>query len=404
MKMKELKLLTEWADSVITESSKEGNLPISQDPIKQTQIKYPHLSRDEAASKYLDDITGDFKDQNAVINAQSRKSDKLEKVVGDQNKIINSLKQEVDNSDSELDRLKSLSGQLKSDVETRRISQNEVNDILSRVKELNGKPGMTDEHYEELKKKVAEFKKSEVDPRKFEEFKNRLDQIGRQESVKKGDFERLQALMSKVEQGQTDLVKNQDQVGKGTEVLTKELQKVEKTQADLDRKTKDLENTVRRRVDNATKTKAEYQKIRRRLDNTEKTNDIQSQQLVAVQNHDAEQDQRISDLYQRKVDRERATYNHASDKSRGNPYANAEDDTVTPELPGIPSKPKTTPKNSENGLNITMVEPKEMPITMLNKKRKPKAASNQDDIKKVAESIEQSIQNLLGPALAKYLK
>jgi chromosome segregation ATPase len=178
---------------------------------------------------YLDDITKNFLDQNQVINAQRKENDKLKKTVADIAREVGDIEQDSSQTHSELERLKSLSGQLKTDVATRRISQSEVAGILDQVKGLQGKPGMSSEEYQELKQKVAEFKKGEVDPKQFEELKNRLERMGNQKSVDKGDFERLQALMSKVEQGQADNEKTKGNVDA-------KLAAVERKQAEIERK------------------------------------------------------------------------------------------------------------------------------------------------------------------------
>lgn len=237
--MKELKLLTEWADSIVNEFAKDGNLPLNQDPIRQTQIKYPHLNKDEAASKYLDDITSDFKDQNAVINAQSKKSEKLEKVVGDQNLTISKLNKEIDDIESNSNlQSTATNDKLKQIDNIKKISDEEHRRLVDKIDSLQNKPGMTDERYSELMKRVDEFQKNGVDPQKIKEFERRIESMSRQESVGKADFDRLQTMMSKVEQGQAE-------VERGRGDINAKIAAIEKRQSELEQKEKEHEEKVK---------------------------------------------------------------------------------------------------------------------------------------------------------------
>lgn len=309
--MKELKLLTEWADSLLNEvdgKNPKGNLPINQDPIKQTQIKNPHLSRDEAASKYLDDITKNFLDQNQVINAQRRENDKLKKTVADIAREVGDIEQDSSQTHGELERLKSLSGQLKTDVTTRRISQSEVADILNQVKGLQGKPGISSEEYQELKQKVAEFKKSEVDPKQFEELKNRLERMGTQKSVDKGDFERLQALMTKVEQGQAEVERDRGDINS-------KIADIERKQAEIEQREKGHDEQVKAEVEKEIKraeekrkrsTRASYNTSKRRLDKLEPRVDTLEPEIHKQEEINKKQDEKDSqhDEYLKRHDAE----------------------------------------------------------------------------------------------------
>ena len=231
--MKQVNEFEKWAGNIITEFVKtqrpdadsDRALPLAQDPIRQTKINNPHLSDQEAASKFLYDITKDFKQDAEELNKEKTQNSELRKRVADLSNRYGDLVQSDDATNNELERLKALSGQLKSGQENKKLKSDEVAEILAQVRELQAKPGMTDEHYEELKKQVADFKQRGVDPRELEAFKQQLENLTKQKYVDDGEFEKLHKLADQVAQGQ-------EQVVAGNETLAKELKQIEKKQGD----------------------------------------------------------------------------------------------------------------------------------------------------------------------------
>jgi chromosome segregation ATPase len=268
--MKQVNEFEKWAGGIITEFVKpqrsgadsDRTLPLSQDPIRQTKINNPHLSDQEAASKFLYDITQDFKQDTDELNKEKTQNDELRKRVADLSNRYSDLVQSDDATNNELERLKTLSGQLKTGQENRKLKSSEIAQILDQVKQLRAKPGITDEHYEELKKQVSDFKKQGVDPQQLAAFKQQLDNLTKQKYVDNGEFEKLRKFSDQVAQGQ-------EQVTKGSAILTKELEKVEQDQVNLKRKTQDLENSIQRRLNKDTGRKKERRQMAARIDKIE---------------------------------------------------------------------------------------------------------------------------------------
>jgi DNA repair exonuclease SbcCD ATPase subunit len=211
--MNQLNEFENWANSIITELAKPErsekkirNISLSDDPAQQARIKYPGLDSDEALSKFIADKLVDMEkrdlEQNKIINAQSKANNSLKSELGQLVKNFQDVEQDNIETHKELDRIKALSGQLKADKETSKLKSDEVAQILAQVKELQNKPGMTDEHYNELKKQVDDFKKTGVDPKQLEQFKSRLEQLSQERYVDSGEFAKLQQLASEVSKEQ----------------------------------------------------------------------------------------------------------------------------------------------------------------------------------------------------------
>jgi hypothetical protein len=252
--MKELLEFENWASNVIDSTLLERDnkkdsgdaikreLPKEQDIVFQAQRKYPDRPADQALNLYLADKLDDFEkrdlQQNQVINSQRRENEKLNTNLSSLQKEFQSIENTGKTTQSEIERLKQLSGQLKGDVEKRRVDTSEVQNLLAKVEQLQSKPGVNSEQYEQLKKQVQDFATKQVDPKKFAEFSDKIDRMSAQERISSENFEELQQSIADLEAKQIA----------GTELkgsLEQKIQRLSKEQetetAALQQKIEDLE-------------------------------------------------------------------------------------------------------------------------------------------------------------------
>lgn len=312
-----MKYLTEfenWSNEIVTEFTKpkkKSSLALDQDPATQAQIERPDLDPDEALSAYIAKKLGDMErrdlEQNKIINAQSKANNSLKSELSTLAKNFKDVEQDSEETQSELDRLKSLSGQLKSGQESRKLNSDEIAQLLDQVKELQTKPGMTDERYEELKKQVTDFKNGGVNPTELEKLRNNIEQLSQQKSVDTSEFERIKSLADRVAAAQQEVEKGRGDIAAKLADIEQRQAEVEKREETHNQQVKDEVEKEIKRADDKRKRSARtsYETSKKRLDALEpkvdkiepkvnriepeikKQNDVNSEQDIEIQRQDA---------------------------------------------------------------------------------------------------------------------
>jgi predicted nucleic acid-binding Zn-ribbon protein len=214
--MKEITQLIEfdnWANDIINNCLSEnsnknktvGEIPKERD-IKYMAVRaYPNRDEDQAIALYLSDKLDDFDkrdlQQNQVINAQRRENEKLKSNFTALQQELQDIETGSKQTDTEVERLKQLSGQLKTDIETRRVSSDEIQRALAEVEKLRNKPGMSDEKYLELKKKIeaAQQNKNGINPEQFKKFTEQLNALNGEQKIEKEQLSRLGRIADQIE-------------------------------------------------------------------------------------------------------------------------------------------------------------------------------------------------------------
>jgi hypothetical protein len=287
--MRELNDFNCWAQSIINEAitektqqaspSIDRTIPIEKNIMYQAQRKYRDFAPDQALNLFLSDKLDDFDrrdlDQNKVINRQRQENERLRSQVGQMGQELQDLETRSAESDAELERLRSLSGGLRSDIEKRRVSGQEVQEILAQIETLKNKPGMDPKQYDELKlqveKEIEDFRKNGVNPEKFAELQRSLEGMAQASELSKDSVQQVQNMLGKVEAGRKEV-----EAGK-MDVMAK-LQQLEKEQADFEKEAKEKEKEVEKKLIAAAiragrrGKPAEYKISKKRLDQLE--NDV----------------------------------------------------------------------------------------------------------------------------------
>jgi len=452
--MKELQEFTQWTDSVINEfvatgsktksqGEKQNNIPVElkRDIMTQAQRKYPSYNPQQALALYMSDRLEDFEErdfqQNKIINTQRRENDSLRKELTTLSREVDDVEDISRKDHAEVERLKATSGQIRSDIESKKISREEVANILNQVQDLRSK-GISGENYQELRRQVDRFKTDSVDPKKFQEFKNNLDLLNKQRKVEDGDFRKLQDLAKEVELGQK-------QVATGKQDVAQKLEKLDQEQKILKHKSDNLgrvvSDKVRSEVDKVTRG-MERKSPTKRIDkllgkNDENLSDIISIPSVAnnlKQRIDAiepevsltktmagdvgdEVDQVIMDLEKEKeinrqqslqinrlevaraeeeVNKKRRT--RVDRSSRQNPYANLADDEPNSSSDRRP--PRQNPyANLANELRGVRDQLKTDDEPNSSSDRRPPKTGDLFE-----QELDDLVNNILGPQYSKYLK
>lgn len=200
--MKELYEFNNWASNLIEQSLLEKNersirreIPVSHDIQYQALRKYPDRDPAQALSLYLADKLENIDDinykQNTVINAQRQENIKLKDGLSQLRQELENIEDSSANTDVEINRLKALSGQLKSEVETRKASSKEIDELLAQVEQLKNKPGMSSELYNELKQKIESAEGKNVNAEEFKKITGQIKDLQNQQDLEKDDLTTL---------------------------------------------------------------------------------------------------------------------------------------------------------------------------------------------------------------------
>lgn len=178
--MKEIKLLTEWAESVteatpVNHSNRMGTpmtakadrpLPRNVDIQYKAQRAHPELSPEQALALYMSDELVDKEkmdfSQNKLINRVKSENEKLTRTVSELGKELHDFEKQSQETDQEVERLKALSDKLKPAGElTKQVAQatsQQIEKMMKDVEELRLKPGMTSDKQKELEQKINDIK------------------------------------------------------------------------------------------------------------------------------------------------------------------------------------------------------------------------------------------------------
>lgn len=262
--MRELKEFDNWASDILESaiyekresSSIKREIPQTQDIVYQARRKYPDRDVDQALSLFLADKLEDFDrrdlEQNAVINSQRRENTKLNQNVSKLQQELDTIETSSERTDSEIERLKTLSGKLTTDIEQRKISASDIERAIAQVEELRNKPGMSEEKYEELKKKIetAQDNRDNINSEEFEKFAKEIAALTVQQTIEKDQLSRLGQIASKLE------------IERGE--LTSARGDLETRISNLERREEELPKTIEKEVEKETahlkKRQSEYRK------------------------------------------------------------------------------------------------------------------------------------------------
>lgn len=262
--MREYNEFDNWASNIVNSAIFEAGektpikrgIPQSQDIVYQAKRKYPDRDTDAALSLFLADKLEDFDrrdlDQNAVINAQRKENAKLNQNVSKLQQELQQIETSSENTDAEIDRLKKLSGKLTTDIEQRGVSARDIEKALEQVEQLRNKPGMSEEKYEELKKKIEDAQQNgdRINPEEFKKFASQIAALNTQQSIEKDQLSRLGQIASKLETEREELASARGD-------LETRISNLERREAELP---KTIEKEVEKETAHLKKRQSEYRK------------------------------------------------------------------------------------------------------------------------------------------------
>jgi hypothetical protein len=241
--MKELKLLSEWADSIVEyrkpqQSARMGTpmsgnadrpLPRKIDVAYKAQRAHPELSPEQALSLYMsDELEKNDQmnlEQNKVINAQKRQNEKLTRSLEELSKELHDHEKMAGQTDQEVARLKDLSAKLKPAGEiqqqTIKASSEKVQQMLNQLDVIKDKPGMDPAKVKEIEDKIQQIKNSPADNTDINKVNAALAVLAQKQEVDDNLFgqvmDRLEqtenALDKKEKRFQKSIRKNAEKIG-----------------------------------------------------------------------------------------------------------------------------------------------------------------------------------------------
>lgn len=251
--MKELNLLTEWADQVIEgfphrgigdPMRKLGKFPDSvPDPVSEagekpptrmgTQMKgkadrplprnvdiqykaqraHPELSPEQALALYMSDQLVDKEHmdlaQNKLINRVKRENEKLTRTVKELGAELHDFEQHSSITDKEVTRLKDLSAKLKPAGELQKqavkASHDEVQKMLSDLELLKTKPGIDANKYQELKNEIEKVKTSPSSPEHVAQLSAMLNSMSNKSEINQEYFSQVTKRLKDIESHEANL-------------------------------------------------------------------------------------------------------------------------------------------------------------------------------------------------------
>lgn len=225
-KMREFQEFDNWATTIVNSAIFEAKkdmpikreIPQTQDIVYQATRKYPDRDTDQALSLFLADKLEDFDrrdlEQNAVINAQRRENSKLNTNLTRLQQELETIETNSEQTDAEIQRLKTLSGKLSTDIEQRIISARDIERALAQVEELRNKPGMSEEKYEELKKKIesAQKNRDSINPEEFKKFTDQINKLNSENKIENEQIAALTKLAADLQSARASITGNEEEL------------------------------------------------------------------------------------------------------------------------------------------------------------------------------------------------
>ncbi len=260
--MKELKLLTEWADNITNEATRLGqptkgigDRPIarSQDIMYQAQRKYPDRSPEQALSLFINDKMQDNEkmdyEQNKIINAQKQENEKLRRSLSDLSNELHDHERTAQQTDQEVNRLKDLSAKLKPAGElTKQVAQatnQQIEKMLKDVDDLRMKPGMTPEKQKELEDKINSIKSGGLTSDEVKNINNSIEFLSVKQEI---DDEMFNKVMGKLEDTQSKLASKEKRFQKSIRGNAEKIQQWGNKFSELDKKFNDIESKANQKL------------------------------------------------------------------------------------------------------------------------------------------------------------
>lgn len=251
--MKNIKQLTEfsnWIDNTINSVIVEKQEPKDDRSVERqrditylAKQKYPDYPAAQAIELYLADKLTDIEqrdaEQNRIINLQRRENQQLRTNMSSLRKELDDVETSGKEVDAEIERLKQLSGKIQTDVQQRRASTREVDELLKQVEQLKNKPGVTPDQYKEMRDRVEKFEKEKVNPEELKKFQGSLEQLSAKDELDKSDIARLQTQLQDVESKVGAATKVSDIAG-----VSSKIQDIIKRQQDFEQGNKELEQKL----------------------------------------------------------------------------------------------------------------------------------------------------------------
>lgn len=308
--MRELNDFSAWADSVLNEALTEKTqntpdraIPIEKNIMYQAQRKYRDLEPEQALNLFLADKLDDFDrrdlDQNKVINRQRQENEKLRGQVTQISQELQDIEAHSAEADQELERIKQLGGKLQTDVETRKVSTQEVQEIMAQVEALKNKPGVDPAAWKNLKseveRQVEEFKNKGVDPEKFKEFNEKLQSLTSSQEIEAGQLQNLERIVSQAEASRQRLGATAQQQSEKIDNLIQDLEAKErrfaKSIARSGVKYKEFEQRMGTMLDQMKQLEQQADSVAQAIDyqsqeigRADKINDIQDAKINRIEN------------------------------------------------------------------------------------------------------------------------
>ena len=268
--MKELKLLTEWADSVIdnrvskvseatlakqhaptrmgTQMTGKADRPLPRqvDIAYKAQRAHPELSPDQALALYMSDELVDKEKmdfaQNKLINRVKGENDKLTRTVSELSKELHDFEQHSQQTDQEVARLKDLSARLKPASEITKQSamatSQQIEKMLKDVEELRAKPGMDPKKQQELEQKINDIKSGGLSSDEVNNIHKTIEVLAHKQAIDDALFNNV---MNRLDDTQSKLDSKEKRFQKSIRKNAEKIGQWGNKFAELDKKFNDIE-------------------------------------------------------------------------------------------------------------------------------------------------------------------
>lgn len=231
--MKEVKLLTEWAESIVEAPAKpqrmgtpmtakaDRPLPRNIDIQYKAQRAHPELSPEQALALYMSDELVDKEkmdlSQNKLINRVKSENDKLTRTVDELGKELHDFEQQSLQTDKEVERLKTLSAKLRPAGElTKQVAQatsQQIEKMMKDVEDLRLKPGMTPDKQKELEQKINDIKSGGLTSDEVKNINNTIEVLSMKQEI---DDQMFDKVMNKLNTAQAQLKKKEERFQSST--------------------------------------------------------------------------------------------------------------------------------------------------------------------------------------------
>ncbi len=260
--MKELIELEQWASKIIAnEAVQDRPLSRSQDIQYQASREFPDRSPEQALQLYVSNKIADNEkmdfEQNKLINAQKRENEKLRRNLSDLANELSNHERTAMDTEREVQRLRDLSAKLKPAGELQqnliKVSQEQVQKMLSDLDALRTKPGMDPEKFNELKTQIEKAKDGKSSGKEVKELQKMLNTLNQKQEVDDELFATLSSKLQSIEQMgrekigslETDLQKKEDRFRKSLAKNAQKIQQWGNKYAEIDQKINQAEDNAK---------------------------------------------------------------------------------------------------------------------------------------------------------------